>query len=407
MSNFNKVILSLLKIKSKNFGQNQENQLHYLVQGYSFSNDEGEILIVDAIKANAIKSVIFNGKTSYRIVKTDNVSDATVLFPDTQEEAPEDITPEDTIIPDEADVITTTRDTATNTISNEQEVDDVSALIERKFNDLSDKVEKRLQNIEDQIVDMQLSNLSGNNVSGKAVTSENFLHVDILKNRILELEKQISEKNTIIDFLTKQLFAKSHDISKGKWSHNIIERNCINKDKNNDSLHEEKGIEDLSNKVVITGGSMLNNINSRGLSKSKEVDVLNFPGATSSDVLTKIDDVLNKKPASLIVHVGTNDLTNDINLLSNVKKIVNKTNKTSPNTVLTFSSIIFRKDKKNLEKTRADTNSRLKNFCRQKNINLISNDNIKEEHLGIKTLHLNRKGNGIFSKNLLNFIEGN
>ena len=39
MSNFNKVILSLLKIKSKNLGQNQENQLHYLVQGYSFSND--------------------------------------------------------------------------------------------------------------------------------------------------------------------------------------------------------------------------------------------------------------------------------------------------------------------------------------------------------------------------------
>ena len=235
---------------------------------------------------------------------------------------------------------------------------------------------------------MQLSNLSGNNVSGKAVTSENFLHVDILKNRILELEKQISEKNTIIDFLTKQLFANSHDISKGKCSHNIIERNCINKDKNNDSLHEEKGIEDLSNKVVITGDSMLNNINSRGLSKSKEVDVLNFPGATSSDVLTKIDDVLNKKPASLIVHVGTNDPTNDINLLSKVKKIVNKTSRASPNTALTFSSIIFRKDTKNLEKTLADTNPRLKHFCRQKNINLTSNDNIKEEHLGIKKLHL-------------------
>ena len=64
-----------------------------------------------------------------------------------------------------------------------------------------------------------------------------------------------------------------------------------NTDKNNDSLHEEKGIEDLSNKVVVIGDSILNNINSRGLSKSKEVDVLNFPGATSSDVLTKIDDV--------------------------------------------------------------------------------------------------------------------
>ena len=97
-------------------------------------------------------------------------------------------------------------------------------------------------------------------------------------------------------------------------------------------------------KVVIIGDSMLNNINSRGLTKSKEVDVLNFPGATISDVSTKIDDVLNKKPASLIIHVGTNDLKNDINLLLNVKKIVNKTNKISPNIVLTFSSIIFRKE---------------------------------------------------------------
>ena len=55
MSNFNKVISSLQKIKSKNLGQNQENLVHYLVKDYSFSNDEGEILIVDAVKANAIK----------------------------------------------------------------------------------------------------------------------------------------------------------------------------------------------------------------------------------------------------------------------------------------------------------------------------------------------------------------
>ena len=138
---------------------------------------------------------------------------------------------------------------------------------------------------------MQLSNLSGNNESGKAVRSGSFLYVDILKNRILELEKQLSEKNTIIDFLNTQLFANSKDISKSKCSHNIIEGNRMNKDKNNDSLHEEKGIESLSNKVVVIGDSMWNNINSRGLSKSKEVDVFNFPGATSSDVLTKIDDV--------------------------------------------------------------------------------------------------------------------
>ena len=74
-----------------------------MVKDYSFSNDDAEILIVDTVKANAIKSVIFNEKASYRIVKTDNVSDATVSFPDIQEETPEDITTEDGIILDEID----------------------------------------------------------------------------------------------------------------------------------------------------------------------------------------------------------------------------------------------------------------------------------------------------------------
>ena len=106
MSNFHKVILSLQKIKSKYLGQNQENLVNYLVKDYRFSNAETEILIVDAVKANAIKLVIFNRKTAFRIVKADNVSGATVT--------PEDITTEDTIIPDETEASTSTRDTATN-----------------------------------------------------------------------------------------------------------------------------------------------------------------------------------------------------------------------------------------------------------------------------------------------------
>ena len=87
--------------------------------------------------------------------------------------------------------------------------------------DLSDKVEKRLHNIENQIIGMQLSNLLRHNVIGKAVT-ESFLYVDIFKNRILEFEKQLSEKNTILDFLTTQLVANYQDISKINCSHNII-----------------------------------------------------------------------------------------------------------------------------------------------------------------------------------------
>ena len=66
---------------------------------------------------------------------------------------------------------------------------------------------------------------------------------------------------------------------------------------------------------------MLNNINGKGLSKSTNVDDLNIPGATSGDIADKIDDVLEGKPELLIVHIGTNDLTNNVNLLSNAKKL--------------------------------------------------------------------------------------
>ena len=153
---------------------------------------------------------------------------------------------------------------------------------------------------------------------------------------------------------------------------------------------------------------MLNSMNSRGLSKSKEVDVFNFPGAISPDALTKIDDVLKKNPTSLIVHVSTNDLTIDINLLSSVKRVVKKTNKISPNIVLSFSKITFRKDKKNLENFLEEF--RLEQILILdlkisvgKLINLISNDNIKEEYLGIKKRHLNRKGNNIFCREFVKF----
>ena len=79
----------------------------------------------------------------------------------------------------------------------------------------------------------------------------------------------------------------------------------------------------------------------------------------------------------------------------------------SPDAKIVFSNIIYWKDRRNTDKQRIDTNARLKNFCNQKNIPLIDNGNIKEEHLGVKKLHLNRRGNSLFAKNLLGFIEQN
>ena len=40
-------------------------------------------------------------------------------------------------------------------------------------------------------------------------------------------------------------------------------------------------------KIVVTGDSMLNAVNEKGLSKSHNVKVKNYPGATREDILTR------------------------------------------------------------------------------------------------------------------------
>ena len=155
----------------------------------------------------------------------------------------------------------------------------------------------------------------------------------------------------------------------------------------------------------MTGDSMLNGVNEKGLSKSHNVKVKNYPGATSEDILDKIDDLLKVKPDCLLVHVGTNDLTNNVNLLNSVKKMVKKVKNSSPNTKLVFSSVILRKDKKDISKKVGETNQRLKNYCKQKNIDFVDNSSITEEHLGSKKLHLNKRGNSFFSKEYLKVFE--
>ena len=62
---------------------------------------------------------------------------------------------------------------------------------------------------------------------------------------------------------------------------------------------------------------MLNNTSEKGLSKTHKVRVINFSGGTSAKITDQLDDLIKGKPDDLIVHVGTNDIANNINLLNN------------------------------------------------------------------------------------------
>ena len=117
------------------------------------------------------------------------------------------------------------------------------------------------------------------------------------------------------------------------------------------------------------------------LNVNHKVKILNFPYDTSEKILEKMDVIIKEKSDDLIVHVGTTDITNNINLLTNVKKIFNKVSKELPWRSIAFLSIINWKDTTNIQKNLTDRNTRLKNFSMQKGIRFIDNTGIKKFHL--------------------------
>ena len=84
--------------------------------------------------------------------------------------------------------------------------------------------------------------------------------------------------------------------------------------------------------------------------------------------------------------------------------MVKKLKNSSPNCKLVFPSVILRKDKKDISKKVGETNQRLKNYCKQKNIDFVDSSNVIEEQLGSKKSHLNKRGNSILAKKILNKV---
>ena len=117
-----------------------------------------------------------------------------------------------------------------------------------------------------------------------------------------------------------------------------------------------------------------------------------------------LDDLLEVKPDGLLVNVGTNDQTNNVNLLNSVKTMVKKVKNSSSNTNIVFSSVILCKCKKDISKEVGETKQRLKNYSKQKNIHFRDNSNIIEEHLRGKKLHLDKRGNSILANNILSYV---
>ena len=75
---------------------------------------------------------------------------------------------------------------------------------------------------------------------------------------------------------------------------------------NNFSLGQDNK-KDKRKDFIAVVDSLLNNINSHGLSKSKKVSVSNHPDTTTEDILSAVEESFKTNPDTLIVYAGANE----------------------------------------------------------------------------------------------------
>ena len=135
--------------------------------------------------------------------------------------------------------------------------------------------------------------------------------------------------------------------------------------------------------------------------------ILNHPGASSDDMKDFINPTIKRKPDILIIHVGSNDISKEVDTMANLQTIINRVKKKSANTTLAISSIITRYDQPNIDKKVENLNNDIKVLCEENLISYICNNNVDISCLGKAKFHPNKKGKAYMAKNFINFISTN
>ena len=123
------------------------------------------------------------------------------------------------------------------------------------------------------------------------------------------------DENNTVDTIKEQVTT----IKKNSRS---VESNNQRSEKSKNQLSKAKP--EKRSHIEIIWDPMLNGIHERGMNKDEniKVKIRKYPGASSIDILDHIKPSLWKVPEQIIIHAGTNNISNITNYLKNVKKIV-------------------------------------------------------------------------------------
>ena len=132
--------------------------------------------------------------------------------------------------------------------------------------------------------------------------------------------------------------------------------------------------------------------------------VRGFSSATVKDMFSYLDPLYKKKPSYIILMAGTNDAA-----YKDAKQIVNDLQQLKQhiesklpecNVILSCPTMRCDKHNENAQKTVFDLRKKLINL----NIPLILNENITEQHISKRGLHLNNHGKGRLALNFKIYI---
>ena len=118
-------------------------------------------------------------------------------------------------------------------------------------------------------------------------------------------------------------------------------------------------------------------------------------------MLDYIKSLVRKKPDTIMIHTGTNDVTNVVKTVNNVKKVAQyiREDDGDQKIQIGLSSICQRADR-DLEKEITDTNKKLKNYCSGKGFIFVNNSTVNQSCLNKSKLHLNKKGTILLTNNI-------
>ena len=124
-------------------------------------------------------------------------------------------------------------------------------------------------------------------------------------------------------------------------------------------------------RILLIGDSIINGIQEKGLSSKHNTRIRRCPCDTTKDLVDHIKPIARKWPDLVLIHFGTNDITNSIDTEEFMQKVIDYLHKESPNTDIAVSLCTRRFDQPGHDKKIAAYNNVLKGICAKNNLQYI------------------------------------